>query len=820
MDYALYVDTGDIVPSGPNWSLLRNYGEALPSPPPVNSPTVNRYSSVQLYTASGPLEIRAAATGVLKADFAHTYGVTEGFDPADFEPVFLQDRIAVTLSVSPFDGMDGGIDPTVNRVGDFSVMAFRYEEIDPTSMLTYLVDKLRTSVFPSGGLAGKSDDEIFEMFLAGRLEVKIGVGETFATSGAYGSNHFVDFSVHTDQGPIHPSYFYDEARDKVTDGTGAVDDFLAIVPNTWPLLNPTGTVGDVLTATAADIYPWSALKQAKLDHSIGLSDWTTIKENQKQLFEEQLKQRTGHATGSADFFQFDDNDRKNLFMLEAVTEFFLNYDEPWDPALSPSPTPWSQSPLAGTNATLTGTTLTFATPISITYLREMHHWILITGDEARPGKMYRIMEIDSSGAWVKLDSEPSLAGGASTTTWRIDVRIKVNFLDPEGSSATVSTSAATSVVRVDSDTDFSEVVAGFSTIYFEEADEETLGTKTFLITDFDPVMEEVSVEAELTFSGSSDWRIVNPPKILVIDPLGPRIKGTGATSPSSFEVDLDDEPVVDLFSVNEDFDRIYLEEDTYSRRTFLIDTKATPNNTLTVDGMPSFPSGTSDWSIPAGIGGSQNNVVSVQVPDGTYDNYDGMLFLVHDNQIQETFPWSSYSSRKYVDKDYGSSVKGNRRYDVVSFTSSHEKLHYCFKVEDPWSGYDGVIEALHYVKSVPAPWDEENGPTGGNGKTEIRLHWGYTTNPEQNNGSAGCLVSHSFLSMRNMMVDMHNASYKAQHGVDKDPDLAPLTNVSQARNDELHSWYRGVTGWDGLTWKDKLRSRMYLIRPDELPHTP
>lgn len=776
--------------------------------------------------ASSALDIRAAATGTLKVDFVNPYGDSDPISPTDVGDIEIPERLGLVLTIDPFEGMGGSMTPDFNKVGNFLVTGFRYEQLDANSLQYYLVDNLRTSVFPNNSLESLTDDEVFKLFVMGYLSVKVTVGDVIASAGEYDSYYYVDFSVHTDQGPIHPSYLYDEVRSNVIDGTSAVDDLLSTAENTWPLTDPSATVGDILLATASDIYPWSALEQAKSDIGIDHADWMSVKDNQKQLFEAQLKERTGHGSGGSEYFHYDDNDRKNLFLLEAVTEYFLNFDEPWDAALSPSPVPWGQSPQSGSGATLSGATLTFASAISVSYLREMHHWIYIAADETRPGKMYRIMSVDPSGASVTLDSEPSLAGGGSTTDWHIDVRIKVNFFDPEGSSASVVSASGTlsyeSVVQLDPGTDFSEVKAGFSTIYLEDADLSYHKTKTFLISDFDPELEQVTVEVYLSFSGSSDWRITNPPKLVIIDPLGPRVSGSGATLTSAPDVDLPDNPPFDMATVNTEFDHIYLEEDGSNRKTFRIKTKTDPTNVMAVDGTPAFASSPSNWSIPAGIGGSQNNVKSILTPSGAYDNYDGMLFLVHDNAVQATFPWSSYSSRKYIGQDIETSVKGNRRYDLISFTSSNEKLHYCFKVEDPFSGYDGVLEALKYYDTPPVPWDTTGGPTNGNGKTQIRIHWGYSTNKNQNNGSAGCLVSYGFLQLRNMMVDIHNASYQARDtgGATTDPDLTRLTGVTQAQNDDAHRDYRNWNGWDKITWQDKLQSRLYLIRPDELPHTP
>lgn len=822
MDYALFVDSGDIAVSAPKWSLLRNFGEPHPDPLPVAMPRYNRHSSVMLYSSTGPLEIRAVAGGNLKVDFLHPYGGGEGFNPDHITVENIPERISLILKIHPFKGMGASLDVSTNKVAGYQVIGYRYEEVDTASLQVYLLDKLRESAFPKQSLEKYPDEDLFKMFIAGELEAKVEAGEAFGKSGEFDSNYFIDFSVHTDQGPIHPSFFYEEVRDKVTDGTAYVDDLLAIAPNNWPLVSATATVGDAIAASSTKIYPWSVWLQAKSDIGIDFADWYTIKENQKQLFEAQLKERTGQSSGGAEYFQFDDNDRMNLFMLEAVTEYFLNYDEPWDSTLSPKPIPWSEPDLTGTGATIAGAAVMFSSPISISYLRKMHHWIYIAEDEARPSKMYRIMGIDPSGTFVLIDYPPSLAGGGSTSDWKIDVRFKVNWLDPEGTAASVAPATAPAgktVIQLDGETDFSEVKANYDIITIEEADESTHGTKSFLITAYDPESNQVTVDKVLTFSGSSDWRITTSPKFVIVDPLGPRLSGSGAV-PGPSQVDLPDNPPMNLEHVSPEFDHIYLEEETSPRKTFRIYSRIEPSNVTYLNGTPSLAASSSAWGIPAGIGGSQNNVKSIYVAPGNYDNYDGMLFLVHNNEIKATFPWSSYSSRKYIGVEEGSSIKGNRRYDVRSYVSGKEKLHYCFKVEDPFSDYDGVLEAPKYFQSPPVPMDTTNGPTGNEGKTEIRIHWGYKDNSTNCNGSAGCLVSPTFLVMRNLLLDIHNAGYQKRTGKKTDPEVTLLTNVTQARNDEIYAWWNPRLDLDGVTWEDKLWSRLYLIRPDELPHIP
>lgn len=826
MEYSLFLDPADIDPAGPNWNLNKNFGDFASGSMPAASPITNRYTSLSLYSLAPTDNLLAAASGTLRVDYFNDYHGKDPLEVGDIELFGVPDRTSVILEVNPLKGMGSTWDATANYVEEYRILGFRYEEIDTASLRENVMELLRTSVFPAEGLASLDDDEIFLMFLQGFLSVDIGMGEPIATGGFYGSNYHVDFSVLTDKGPISPSYFYDEVKDDVTQGASEVANLLAIAPEAWPLIDPSLSVEDVVTASETNIFPWSSLSKAKSDLSIPYEDWVMIRDNQKQLFEEQLLVKTGHYSGggSPKYFEYDDNDRQNLFMLEAVTEFYLNFDEPWDVTKSPAPIDWSEDKLSGMSASMTGHRLIFDSPIDVSKLRANHHWIYLQRDSVRPNKMYRMVVIDGAGGYVDLDGEPVLDAPYANTEWEIDVRIKVNFLDQEGYTAVgVSGGGAGSgsaVVSLDSGTNLREVTVGHDVIYFEGADPALRASKTYLITDVDDATKEVTIEGDLYFASFTSWRIISVPKLILIDPFGSRFKGEGATSSAATELDLPDPPGLSLVSVNDDFDRVYIDEDTSDRKTLQVSSVDDATNVLSLAGVVTLGATPSDWGIPAGIGGRLNNVVSIRVNATNYDNYDGMMFAVHKGEIVGSWPWTSYTSRSHIGTDLDSSSKGNRRYHLYSnFATGNGAAYrnYALAVVDKFASYDGTVEAYRYFESPPVSKDTDNGPGGygwgTDGKTGIRLHHGNSSSRSTTTGSAGCMVSSRYYSLRDLMLDKYQEAYTLLTGA-PNAALTPLNDLNHAQGSAAH----GAGAPNAAAWNNTLHSTLFLIHPDEQPH--
>lgn len=828
MDFSLFLDPADIDPAAPNWILNKKFGEFSSAALPAKSPITNRYTALSLYNTTGAGAIYAAASGTLKVDYFNPYYGARSLHLGSISLFPLPQRVSVLLEVTPFKGMGSTWDPQANYLDDFYITGFRYDALDTEKLKASTLPSLRESTFPRIGTDTLDNDTLFRMFLQGYVNVNVEAGDLLSEGSASGSTYFIDFSVLTNEGPIDPSYFYSEVREKVTQGTDAVDDFLheSVAKYQGPLIDPSLTEDDVLDLSETNIFPWSSLVKARKRLGMTSDIWRAIRDNQKRLFEDQLLVKTGHYSGSGSpkYFEYDDNDRDNLFMLEAVTEFYLNFDEPWDATKSPAPIDFDEPALTGTSATVAGHRLTFSSPISVSKLRRNHHWIYLKQDSARPSKLYRIIFIDSSGTYVRLDAEPVL--DAATTEWEIEVRIKVDFLPQEGFVATgVSGGGAGSgsaVVSLDSGANLRQLKAGFDVIKFYSADTSLRASQTYLITDFDDDTKEVTIEGDLDFSGTSAWKIISVPEMVLIDPFGPRFRGAGGTSSSPSQLDVPDPPDYLLESVNDNFDRVYIREDTSSRKTFQVTSVTDPTNILNLDGSVALGSTPTDWELPAGVGGRLNNAKSVRVNANQYDNYEGMLFVVHEGSVRGSFPWSSYTSRSNgPDDESNSSSKGNRRYDLISYRSGSYYINYTFAVVDAFALglYDGTVEALRYFETPPVSVDTKEGPGGYGwgtyGKAGIRLHTGHADDGDRSSGSDGCMVSYQYASLRKLMLDRYQYVYRLLHDGAEDPAMDLLYNAEHEKAVKARKGNKVTSA----QWNDKMRSFLYLIRPDEQPHT-
>ena len=111
--------------------------------------------------------------------------------------------------------------------------------------------------------------------------------------------------------------------------------FANLVGTDWPVL-PVSSLVDALAATRTQLYPYPVLSWArrKVD---GFADlWRSVGDGQKALYWEQLRARSGHSS-SGQPFTYNTDEMGNLFQLEAVTEFFMDWVEPSTPGTSPAP---------------------------------------------------------------------------------------------------------------------------------------------------------------------------------------------------------------------------------------------------------------------------------------------------------------------------------------------------------------------------------------------------------------------------------------------------------------------------------------------------
>lgn len=318
----------------------------------------------------------------------------------------------------------------------------------------------------------------------------------------------------------------------------------------------------------------------------------------------------------------------------------------------------------------------------------------------------------------------------------------VSLRDPTGQKATV----AGNVVTLDGSPDLSDIIpdppgnkpagtaAGgsppskgsypaqmmylYDTLWLEA--DTGRSPKTYRITNVDDKNKTVTLDAAPKLPQGinvSKWRLNRRPIIVIIDPIGPRVrtgdvtlqgaaatvKGADPNNAAWTVLSLDGSP--DLGRVNVGFDTIRLDTDTSSASgrpgpVYRIVDVNDAADQVTVAGAPSLGGGSSGWQIPAGVGGVPPTLnydlgpqYAPKPPQGTtwtpqqlseqatrgYDHYDAGLFLVHRGKVvsQRLYRWSSYTSRIYGSWDGSSwkqdlsSVRGNARYYYSSYFSGN-----------------------------------------------------------------------------------------------------------------------------------------------------
>ncbi|KYF57584.1 hypothetical protein BE04_28380 [Sorangium cellulosum] len=386
----------------------------------------------------------------------------------------------------------------------------------------------------------------------------------------------------------------------------------------------------------------------------------------------------------------------------------------------------------------------------------------------------------------------------------------VDLLDPAGEAAT----AAGNVVTLDGNAALSSVRRG-DLIHL--AADTARPKKWYRIAEVDAVHRRVTLEARPGEPGvgaaGSPWRIRVRPALICIDAFGGRCHGTSARRTGANTLTLDGAP--DLRKVNARFDTIYLADDhARPRRTYRIIAFDSGRHTVTLDGDPDLRGGATPWHVPAGLSGELPALDYELGPSEhqtrpdprLYDHYDGVMFVVHDGKVHRKVRFTSYTSRDHAaGSGVLSSIRGNRRYHVASYTSppagnepGPRFRNFCFAVVDPGQISDHVRDARFYFSS-PVTRDPD-------GKTTIRIHRGNMRS--RGSGSAGCVVSPVFRELRDVLIERHQENRRAL-AEPEDADLQRLHRKSDKDAETLWLGRRG--GWD-----NKITATLWVIRPDEL----
>ena len=760
--------------------------------------------------------VTAAATGLLSARPPYLPALMP-YVPLEVNPLFQTDPSVVTLYLHLSEDLLATNLPFRQRLEAIeappaarpTIEGFAYLRILKSSLATSLGPLLPAAIIPRKKRMLLTLDQIVNMLVAGELEVPIPSGHSIGqVSGNAG------FRVITTRGSFDPSYFYDWMRAFVDEGPAAVDAFLALVPKTWPLFSATSKA-QVLQETATSIFPMDVLLDARTRVTLTAAEWRTVGNNQKALWREQLMQRQGVAPAgsTAPRFEFVDPQSRNVFQLEALTEFYANFDDPWAAGAQPRQ------------------------PGSPGYVRV--DFLNPAGSAAVAVADVVTLDGTSDLSRGRLDQKPSGAAATVDATdgkiLHLDGTIRLNRVlanrdylylenasDPIRSFLITGVNLANRTVTLQQAPTLSQVSSAWQINLgnvFRLLHLQSDPTRLYRITSIHPTNRTVTVNGTPALAGgSSAWEIVVAPVVVLIDPFGHRQSGSQATVAGSV-VTLDRTPE----KVNRRFDTIFLEADTARpSRTYRIQAVNDVAKTVTVSGNPVLNGSSSAWRIPGGIGGA----LPAYYYDLTgsahgFDHYLGVAFLVHSDIVRRAgaaavqnalvtgpFRFTSYSSRYNSDANY-SSIRGNSHYHVYSFLSGDSYKNFTFAVTDPRSP-DLVAEARNYFGGTVGVIDEGAAVTDdANGKDKIRFHNGNTSG-RAGTGSAGCIVHNAgFHGLRTEMARLYLAEHNAMNPGAPDTEVQHVYEAADAASSEA------LYGRDQGGWLNKVRATLWLIRPEE-----
>ncbi|WP_327750003.1 hypothetical protein [Streptomyces europaeiscabiei] len=401
--------------------------------------------------------------------------------------------------------------------------------------------------------------------------------------------------------------------------------------------------------------------------------------------------------------------------------------------------------------------------------------------------------------------------------------------DPAGAAATVVPGAPAGMtrMRLDGFARLDEVTPSGSGEHADllRLDGDTARpSRVYRIVAADIPARTVDVEGVPALAGPSAWTLVRRPRLVLIDPFGGRLAGSGAATVGQAPGWVRLDTAADLSRVRANFDILLLDGDRVRpSRAYRILEVHPLEPRVRVAGSP-LAFGASYWQIPGGVAWQVNPLATTLTPiaEGC-DAYDGLLFLVHrDTVLGEPLPISSYTSAANAsDPLLGSSITGNLRYAVRSLRSPDSAArNYELAVTDVGATGDTVAKAAFYgagvtaLRQPPPPLSSDVAPADADGKTAIRIHIGNATGSVS--GSTGDLVSPAFPALRARLIAIHQEERSAL-GLAADPDLAAIAAaLSQA--DGVALYKAGTVNDQG--WNDRLCCDLLLVRPDLRPTTP
>lgn len=764
--------------AGGPWTRRLGYGDALPAPLRGSLGDVAEFA--WLGTSDPSAAVHAAAAGYLSSRFpvdriAEPDGALPPLAPTAHEP----DSLLLYLNPRPFLDLFPGFAaraaglrsdmPTAStaagdrfRVPPGFVTCFIYMSIDTASVRAALATRLDELTVPPAATAIERDRR-WRLFLAGDLDVYVDAGEVIGSAGATtlvrssaggapADAAQVGFAVLSEHGTIDPGRFYDHYRDFVLEEP-TIDDFLALIPPQWPVLDPALPLAEAMARVGQFIYPFSALTEFARDRALTSTQWRDVGDLQKALYRQRLLQLVGHAPAlsAAPPFEFNDHDWRNVFQLEAVCELYANFRDPrrgGEVPLAPTEPSFRTVDLLameGTAAVPAGAHLTFVNPPDLEQIWPGEDLIMLDEDTARPGRTYRITDVDIAGGVVTLDGAPNI-GVAGSTGWRIQCRPLLVLIDAfgprlAGNAATVTATSPEIHVRLDAPV--AEVAKinkhGFDTIFFHDDTAAHRPPRTYGVVDVVAGTSTIVLADRPTLpAAGSAWRLS---------------AGVAGQLPAmAYNL------MVNVAQGTDHYDGLMVvvyDGQIRSRHRF---SSYTSHN---------YPVGPPPNQSRSSLRGNDRYFLTGYRSGDAYKNF----------------------SLKVVDR--GS----------MTFTPAG------------WAfGYDGVRENRFYFEEIVTEDSTVGVPIGGGaGKTEIRIHRGNLGGA--GTGSAGCIVSPAYFELRRELVDIARTEHNALTPGLAFP--AGLNQIGAALTAAANTAAYNALG--AAVWNDRLRAQLWVIRPSERP---
>ena len=508
-------------PPGP-WSRICSYGEELPPGGDIYPGQLADYvllettaANAQIYAiATGELSMRAPGNGVPdpQTKYSPTYSTNVYRETVN---VYIKSRPYLDLWPGFKERARG-----LNTLPGDSIRGFYYVNIDAESLKDDLGALLDAASIPSASTAVEREVNWIR-FLRGEVDIHISGGHPIGKAGSpfvtlpNPSELQIGFTVLMWYGTHDPSDFYDWMREFV-ETQSDLDSLLGLIPKSWPIIAASISTDHAILMTEHLLYPFSALSRMRSDHDLSYEQWRKVGNNQKALYRKRLFRFATSQNIQAPPFEFNDRDTRNIFQLEALVEFYINFREPWSRSREPN-NPNDETVnflcLEGLEAQIGAAPnmLELDGDSDLSRIQIGHDTIDLEFDTStRPSGRYRILHLDVATRTLTLDGTPRLVGSDASSPWKINRRPILVLVDSFASrlrgSKAVITGAKT--VQLDGLPHPSKINPNFDTIYFDEDTGATFIPRTYRILKLEEDTSTITLDLIPHFSGpSSGWRI-------------------------------------------------------------------------------------------------------------------------------------------------------------------------------------------------------------------------------------------------------------------------------------------------------------------------